>query len=406
MDIISRLTDRSEWLNYLNYKTEQGNLSEKDIKELSDFIDNEEYKETVETIKSGKTFSAPKKTLVAKSNASKKRAVYTFNREENYVLKLITFLLRDYDDYFAPNLYSFRKERGVKRATNDLLKIKNLQEYYVYKVDISDYFNSVDIALLKPMLYQVLKNDNALYRFLINLLECPYTEFNGEIICENKGIMAGVPISTFLANLYLSQLDFYFYNRNIPYMRYSDDIIVFAKSIDEIEEYKRVILGFLESHNLIVNHDKESTSYPHEEWTFLGFSYNRGVIDICTASFEKLKAKMRRKARALNRWAEKKGVPKEYAARAFIKRFNAKLYDNPVYSELTWTRWFFPVINTDKTLKLIDAYMIDCIRYLATGKRTKSKYDFRYEDIKRLGFRSLVNEYYKHKSEKENEGIS
>ena len=77
---------------------------------------------------------------------------------------------------------------------------------------------------------------------------------------------------------------------------------------------------------------------------------------------------------------------------------DTKLYDNPVYSELTWTRWFFPVINTDETLKKIDEYMQECIRYLATGKRTKSRYNFRYEDIKNLGYRNLVNEYYKFKN--------
>ena len=107
---------------------------------------------------------------------------------------------------------------------------------------------------------------------------------------------------------------------------------------------------------------------------------------------------MRRKARSLSRWASKKNLLGEYAARAFVKRINTKLYDNPVYSELTWTRWFFPVINTDETLKKIDEYMQECIRYLATGKRTKSRYNFRYEDIKNLGYRNLVNEYYKFKN--------
>ena len=152
MDIIGRLKNQDEWYKYLLYKTEQGNLREKDIDELRAFIESKEYLQTVELIQNGGMFSAPKKTLVAKSNNSKKRAVYTFSREENYVLKLITFMLRDYDDIFAPNLYSFRKERGVKRATNDLRRIRNLDEYYVYKVDISDYFNSVDINMLKHML--------------------------------------------------------------------------------------------------------------------------------------------------------------------------------------------------------------------------------------------------------------
>lgn len=395
MDIINRLINPDEWHKYLTYKTEQGNLSEKDISLLSSFIENKEYIKTVECILNSGLFSAPKKTLVAKSSNSKKRAVYTYNREENYVLKLITFMLRDYDDIFAPNLYSFRKERGVKRATNDLRKIRNLDEYYVYKVDISDYFNSVDIKLLKPQLEKVFENDRALCEFLIRLLESPYVEYGGDIIEEKKGIMAGVPTSTFLANLYLRELDFYFHNRNIPYMRYSDDIIIFAKTLEELEQYIDIIKTKLSRYHLSINENKEGIFLPKQEWNFLGFSYNCSVIDISEASFQKLKAKMRRKTRALSRWADKKGVPREMAARAFIKRFNSKLYDNPVYSELTWTRWFFPVINTDKTLKEIDSYMLECIRYLATGKRNKSKYDFRYEDIKKLGYRSLINEYYK-----------
>ncbi len=395
MDIISRLKNQDEWRAYLKYKTEQGNINEKDIEMLFEFIESKAYLRTVEHIQNGGIFSAPKKTLVAKSNNSKKRAVYTFKDDENYVLKLITFMLRDYDDIFAPNLYSFRKERGVKRATNDLRKIRNLDEHYVYKVDISDYFNSVDINLLKPQLEEVFNSDKALCTFLVSLLEYPYVQYNGELINETKGIMAGVPTSTFLANLYLRELDFYFYNRNIPYMRYSDDIIVFAKTMEELKTSIDIIKTHLEKYHLTVNENKEGIYKPNQEWTFLGFSYNRSIIDISQSSFEKLKAKMRRKTRALSRWADKKGVPREMAARAFIKRFNSKLYDNPIYSELTWTRWFFPVINTDKTLKLIDSYMLECIRYLATGKRNKSKFSFRYEDIKKLGFRSLVNEYYK-----------
>ena len=41
-------------------------------------------------------------------------------------------------------------------------------------------------------------------------------------------------------------------------------------------------------------------------------------------------------------------------------------------------------------------YLKECgYDVIATGKRNKSKYDFRYEDIKKLGYRSLINEYYK-----------
>ena len=402
MDILSRLSLNNEWEAYYSYKTEKGSLSDKEREDLRSFIDNREYVSVVENIKSSSGFNPPKKTLINKSKVGKKRTVYTYNREENYVLKLITFLLKDYDNIFSPNLYSFRKNRGVKRATKDILRIKDINSRYVYKVDIKDYFNSVDIDILLPKLKKCFENDLPLYGFIKNLLKNQTVKFNDKLIEEKKGIMAGTPISTFLANLYLSEMDFYFYENKISYMRYSDDIIIFSKNKEELEASIDIIRSFLAENNLKVNEEKEVVTLPYQEWTFLGFSYNCGVIDVSKVSFEKLKAKMKRKTRALLRWADKKGISGDKTARVFIRRFNTKLYDNPIDSELTWTRWFFPVINTDKTLKQIDEYMLECIRYLATGKRTKSKYNFKYEDIKALGYRSLVNEYFKQKSVSEN----
>jgi len=397
MDILSRLSDADEWQAFLEHKLAQGNISRRDTDELKNFIENEEYLPIVRKIRNGESFDPPARKLISKSKADRKRAVYTFGRQESLVLKLIAFMLRDYDSVFAPNLYSFRNDRGVKRATEDILRIKDLDRRYVYKVDISDYFRSVDIELLLPGLEEILSDDRPLFLFIKGLLECPYAVVDGEVIEDRKGIMAGVPISAFLANVYLLSLDRYFYENEIPYMRYSDDIIVFARDEEQLGSCIEKIAQTLAERRLSVNPEKETVTKPGEKWEFLGFSYHMGVIDISDVSFEKLKAKMRRKTRALSRWASRKGASGERAASAFVRRFNAKLFDNPVYSELTWARWFFPVINTDRTLKEIDAYMQECIRYLSTGKRTKSKYSCRYEDIKALGYRSLVNEYYRQK---------
>ncbi len=395
MSMLDYLEDHGRWEHFYNYKVQQGNTSERDLQELCSFIESREYLPVVRRIKHGESFAPPVKKLVNKSGAGRKRAVYTFSREENYVLKLTAFLLRDYDSIFAPNLYSFRKDRGVKAAIREVLKIKGLSGLYTYKADISDYFNSVNAELLLPELRRVLAEDEPMYRFLSGLLLCPYACFEGKIVKEQKGIMAGVPISGFLANLYLRSMDFFFHKQNIPYLRYSDDIIVFAKTREELCEYTEHIGKILSERGLKINREKEIITAPGESWSFLGFSYGKGIIDVCPVSLEKLKAKMRRKTRALSRWASRKGVSRERAARTFVRRLNTKLYDNPVYNELTWARWFFPVINTDAALKKIDAYAQECVRYLATGRRTKSKYNFRYEDIKALGYRSLVNEYYK-----------
>ena len=397
MGILERLSDPSEWERYVCHKKTQGNLYKSDEEDLLRFTENREYLPVVKSILDGGTFAPPVKILVNKSKVGRKRAVYTFDRAENYVLKIITFMLRDYDHLFAPNLYSFRKERGVKSAVHGILSLRDLDRRYVYKVDISNYFNSVDTDILLPELKDALGNDPALYCFLERLLSDPRVMYGGELISEKKGIMAGVPVSTFLANLYLRRLDFSFVEKGIPYARYSDDIIVFAKDAAELEWCIQKIRDTLAERRLSVNPEKETITNPGEKWTFLGFSYCRGTVDVCDVSVCKLKAKMRRKSRALLRWADKKGVDGTRAARAFVKRFNAKLYDNKADGELTWARWYFPVINTDTALREIDSYMQDCVRYIATGKRNKGRYNFTYDDIKSLGYRSLVNEYYKMK---------
>ncbi|MBR5825535.1 MAG: group II intron reverse transcriptase domain-containing protein [Clostridia bacterium] len=398
MSIIDKLFEKDCWDAFYDYKISHGNINEAEAADLRSYIDSKEYLPVAEKIRSKEEFSAAEKSLISKSKAGRKRIVYTFRREENYILKLISYLLRDYDYLFSPNLYSFRKDSGVKKATRDILKIKNLDRCYVYKADISDYFNSVEVDILLPELESVLISDRELFDFIRSILKNPCVQYCGELVEEKKGIMAGVPLSAFLANFYLRELDAYFYEKGIPYVRYSDDILVFAYSEEELKESIGKIKSFLNSRRLKINPEKETVTPPGEKWEFLGFSYYRGTIDISDISFEKLKSKMRRKARALCRWSGKKNVPGDVAARVFVKKFNAKLYDNPVYNELTWTRWFFPVINTSETLKAIDAYMQDCIRYIATGKRTKVRYNFRYEEIKDLGYRSLVNEYYKFKA--------
>lgn len=108
-----------------------------------------------------------------------------------------------------------------------------------------------------------------------------------------------------------------------------------------------------------------------------------------------MKDKLRRKARSLYRWKIRKGADNERTVRAYIRFLDRKYFDNHVRGEITWCRWYFPVITTDEKLKILDRYAISQIRYLYTGKHGKKNYGLRYETIKQMGFQSLVNRFYK-----------
>lgn len=397
MPLLNCLSNQSIWIQYFEYKVQNGHLGENEAQDLFRFIRNQEYIGILNKI-AAEGLSTPCKKQIQKIDSTKKRIVYTFPKEENYILKLLTYLLiRMYDGVFSPNLYSFRANYSIKQAFQHILSTSNIDKYYTYKVDISDYFNSIDLDILLPSLHKVLSNDLALYEFIEAILKNPFVVENGEIKQEKKGVMAGCPIAAFLANVYLSDLDKMFAEEEIIYCRYSDDIIIFTKNKDAQERIKQKLLTTLENYHLTVNTAKEVATISNEPWTFLGLKYDNGEIDISDIALKKIKAKMRRKTRALIRWKNLKNKEPIYAVKAFINAFNKKFYNNTDVHDMTWSRWYFPLITTDKNLRVIDQYMQECIRYIATEKHTKSRYNFRYNQMKELGYQSLVNNWYKNK---------
>lgn len=397
MSVLDQLRNEHFWIEFLEYKLSGENISKYEEKDLRKFISNEEYLPIVEKILTNQPFPLPQLRELNKKSTNKKRIVFVFDREENYILKAIAYLLNKYDFVFSNNLYSFRKEIGVKKAITELVKKPNIISLYSYKVDIHDYFNSVDTDMLLPLLKMTLSDDEQLFDFISGIIKDPYVRDKDEIVCRKKGIMAGMPISGFLANLYLKELDEWFLKHNITYARYSDDIIVFAETQELIFEYEQKIKHILAEKNLEINCKKEYRTNPNEPWEFLGFCVDENGIDLADISLQKMKDKMRRKARALVRWKNRTAACNERAILAFIRHFNRKFYDNPKQHEVTWCRWYFPTITTSKSLHILDEYMVSCIRYIATGKHTKANYNLRYEEIKELGYRSLVNAYYYYK---------
>ena len=396
MSLIDKLFEKKSWERFYEYKSAL-RCSKRFVKELREFIDSETYLKYAAEIKSCKGLPLPSKSVISKMSSQKKRTVYKYPYNFNMILKLLTYMtLRKYDHIYCSNLYSFRPGICAKDAIMSICRTRNLHSLYSYKIDVSDYFNSIPVERICSILDDTITDDVDLLNFMKALLCEKNVISNDELICEKKGIMAGTPIASFYANLYLKDLDEWFKDRGILYARYSDDIIVFAQTEDEIEHYKSVILDHLKEKGLTVNPAKEVFSRPEDGFCFLGIEVKNGEIDIAPASVVKLKQKRRRKARALDRWRHRNNIEGTKAAAAFIRIFNHKLLEVNEDSDLTWSLWFFPVITTPKSLHEIDQYAQELLRYLISGTHTKSRYNVRYEDLKALGYRSLVNEYYKH----------
>ncbi|MBQ8526903.1 MAG: group II intron reverse transcriptase domain-containing protein [Lachnospiraceae bacterium] len=395
MSMLYELQDKKVWEAFLQSKIERQHLSEKEQEAWAAFISGERYRTVTDFLaEPDYVFQPPAKIAVNKSGTNKKRIVYSYAEDESMVLKLMSYLLYRYDDKISPRCFSFRRNSSAREAISQILGIKNLCDQYCFKIDISNYFNSIPVEKLIDVLSQIIDDDEMLLQFLVRLLSDGRACEDGELICEERGAMAGIPIAPFFANIYLLSMDNEFEKRKINYFRYSDDILIFADSEEKLEEYRELLYEQICAKGLQINPDKVRISKPGEPWEFLGFCYREGKIDLSRVTINKMKAKIRRKAHALYRRRVRRGHDFAYAAKALLKTFNKKYYDEEEEKRFTWSRWFFPVITTDEGLRELDAYLIQYVRYLYRGRHYKGNYKVTYEQIKEFGFRSLVHEYY------------
>ncbi len=414
MCILEDMQNEELWWEFLEGKVQKHHISKQEEKEIKVFIESKRYVYYYEMIREGR-FPAdfPHKKIVNKEGTDKKRIVYSFDNEENIVLKFIANELYRFDGIFSRNCYAFRKGYGVKDAIKKFRNNPKYAEKYCFKADISNYFNSIDIDLLIEKLGVIKTQDSGIFELFSKILKEDRVYENGKIINEKHGAMAGTPISPFFANIYLTDMDKYFEEKNIPYFRYSDDILIFADTEKELEERMALFYDKVGENRLLVNNAKVTVAKPYDIWEFLGFSYDNGRIDLSENTMRKIKAKIKRKAEALRRWQRKKCVTSDKAAIGFIRAMNMKFYgesrekedmgaeDVEQSDEFTWCRWFFPNITEDKSLKEIDSYMQEYVRYVVTGRHYKGNYRIGYEQIKQWGYRSLVHEYYKGKMQRE-----
>ena len=186
MSLLNLLNNEDVWNDYLIYKQKSNHIPTKELKKLETFIKEKKYKEITNNINKY-NFSTPKKILIGKLGKKKKRIVYSFNESEMYILKLLNHLLYKYDDLFSPNLYSFRKNKSVKNAIYKISKTPNINNMYGYKIDISNYFNSIPINKILENLNHDLK-DKSLFKLIKRIITNPRVLYKNEIIEDkNKG---------------------------------------------------------------------------------------------------------------------------------------------------------------------------------------------------------------------------
>ena len=387
---------------FLKSKEKSNKYRPEEYEAMSAYILSDECTEDIERLEKGDYFlDVPYYRLIAKNFQDKKRAVYYFPGNQNNLIKLLVFALRGIERIYSDRLYSFRSDKTGRDLLFEIRREKDLGNWYVLKTDVSNYVGSIVPELLLPMLEEVfMPDDPDFYHFLEwMLLRCKVRDIHDNVIDHCPGGMGGVPLSNLFMNLYLHEMDDYFAPRAAFYSRYSDDILICAKTYEEVKEYEKKFYEFLDHLHLHTNTEKTEIIYPGEPFDLLGMTLCGDKIRISPHSMAKIKRKIRRFAdKALVRKNRGDFTPEE-AARDLLSRYNRFFFGTGgAVKILTWARWAFPVITDTSCLSELDHYFQDSLRYVLYGSMRKKKASIPYETLSELGYKTLM--YYYHHQDK------
>ncbi len=395
--VIAKLLDHQVWIDYLELFERNRYRGDKRIPLYEDFILNKKYTGRVEEMIRGEfTFPPPRQYRISKINSEEKRSIYAYPDEEQLILKILNRILMERGIPLSPLCHSFQRGKSAKSAFSSILGDRELHEKQCLHIDIKNYFNSINSYILLEKLPPVIRDDLRLFSLLKEILLNEGVINNGNLIrCSEKGVMAGTPLAPLLSNFYLKDLDEYFRNEEVNYTRYSDDIILFDKG-EKIEKHLNYIKEYLKKNRLLINKKKFSLTSSGDPWTFLGFKYHNGEIDISDITLMKIKGKISRASRKYSRARIARDLPSEKVLGFMLRKFQRKLFGTVSDENLfSWSRWFFPLITTDRSLKSIDRYMQEKLRYAVTGRHSKKNYrEVPYNRLRDLGYVPLVSAYY------------
>ncbi|EHO10981.1 hypothetical protein HMPREF9714_01410 [Myroides odoratimimus CCUG 12901] len=275
-----------------------------------------------------------------------------------------------YERDFHASSHGFRPQKGCHTALKEAKRHLNAEYHHVVDLDLEKFFDTVSHSRLIELLSKRVKDSRVIS--LIHKYLNSGVVVNGKLEQCTQGVPQGGPLSPFLSNIMLHELDMELERRGHRFVRYADDCLIFCKSKRACKRVKESITLFIETVlYLKVNKEKTTIGYAQGK-KFLGYSFYVGKDkqwELCVhaKSYSKLKDKLR----------------------VITKRSNGQGYDRlKVTLKMFVKGWisYFKLAKMSGKIKRIDKWLRSRIRVFI-WKNWKSK-GLRYTNLKKIGIKA------------------
>ncbi|EGC84770.1 RNA-directed DNA polymerase [Anaerococcus hydrogenalis ACS-025-V-Sch4] len=182
-----------------------------------------------------------------------------------------------YEKKFSENSYGFRPKRSAHDALKRIEEIADEGYTWVVDLDLEKYFDTVNQSKLIQILSEEIKDGDVIS--LIHKYLKSGIMIGGIKVNSYKGVPQGGPLSPLLANIYLNEADQELEKWGYKFVRYADDMLIFARNRKAAERYYKRVKNLLEGKlKLKVNEEKTSIrKLSQTKYLGYGFYHNNGT---------------------------------------------------------------------------------------------------------------------------------
>lgn len=248
----------------------------------------------VEQVRSGRYSPEPlSRVYIPKRNRTEMRAIGIGALKDKLLQRLLSDALSaHFDKTFSDKSYGYRHRKGVHRAIARIKTYLMRGSVYIYRLDLEDFFETIPHEKLLSLLSQQIADTKILALIALFLKNGSFERYR--YLEHFEGIHQGDPLSPLLANIYLNQLDWFFENNGIDFVRFGDDMALFAHSRKQIDHIVKRTVVFLQRLGLKPNAQKSGFFHAVKEgFEFLGVHFKGTELSITKTKFDEIVAKQR-----------------------------------------------------------------------------------------------------------------
>lgn len=224
--------------------------------------------ELVDELRGGRYRPAPLRQFTIKKGDGKQRVLSALSLRDKLIQRAVLDVLEPVGEgLFHNDSYGYRPRRNVGMAHRRACERIQCGLSWLVDADIAQFFDTIPHRRLQKALKRYIPDRDLLALIDLWLAE---SASSSSFLGVRRGVAQGAVISPILCNFYLHELDLALAGKNVPFVRFADDFLLFAPDERRAKDALQFVDQRLKAMGLMLHPDKTRVTRSRRDLIFLG----------------------------------------------------------------------------------------------------------------------------------------